>query len=71
MSWSTATLFILCLLLFLVAHIAMMKFIAMHVEKLRRDIFSTVISLMSAVSDGIKTGLSQQENLDSRNGHQI
>jgi hypothetical protein len=54
----------------------MMKFIAMHMDKLRSDIFSSVISLMNSVSEGIKVGLSQQENLDpesnaSTNGHQI
>lgn len=66
MSWTTATIFILCLLLFLVAHIGMMKFIAMHMEKLRSDIFSTVISIMSAVSEGLKKDLEKQDN--STNG---
>lgn len=71
MSWTTATIFILCLILFVVAHISMMKFIAMHMEKLRSDIFSTVISIMSSVSEGIKAGLSQEpdsENVNN-NGH--
>jgi hypothetical protein len=76
MRWETMVIFILCLILFLVAHIGMMKFIAMHMDKLRSDIFSSVISLMNSVSEGIKVGLSQQENLDpesnaSTNGHQI
>mgnify|MGYP003135439767 CR=1 FL=1 len=66
MSWTTATIFILCLFLFLVAHIGMMKFIAMHMEKLRSDIFSTVISIMSAVSEGLKKDLEKQDN--STNG---
>ncbi len=66
MSWSTATLFILCLILFVVAYTCLLKFIAMHMEKLRSDIFSSVISIMSAVSEGIKAGLNKEE-LDSEN----
>ena len=75
MSWADATLFILCLILFVVAYMCLLKFIAMHMEKLRSDIFSTVISIMSSVSEGIKVGLRPQENLDpentKNNGHGI
>jgi len=66
MSWSTATLFILCLILFVVAYTCLLKFIAMHMEKLRSDIFSTVLSIMSSVTEGIKAGLNKEE-LDSEN----
>ena len=75
MSWADATLFILCLILFVVAYMCLLKFIAMHMEKLRSDIFSTVISIMSSVSEGIKAGLTQDEILDpentKNNGHGI
>jgi hypothetical protein len=74
MSWADATLFILCLILFVVAYMCLLKFIAMHMEKLRSDIFSSVISIMSAVSEGIKAGLNKEE-LDpeniKNNGHGI
>ena len=66
MSWADATIFILCLILFVVAYIGLLKFIAMHMEKLRSDIFSTVLSIMSSVTEGIKAGLNKEE-LDSEN----
>jgi hypothetical protein len=66
MSWADATIFILCLTLFVVAYMALLKFIALHMEKLRQDIFSTVLSIMSAVSEGMKNGLEKQDN--STNG---
>lgn len=68
MSWADATIFILCLILFVVAYTCLLKFIAMHMEKLRSDIFSTVISIMQAVQDGLKNGR-ELDDKTSSNGH--
>jgi hypothetical protein len=70
-SWADATIFILCLILFVVAYIGLLKFIAMHMEKLRSDFLSMVLSIMSSVTEGIKAGLNQEtksENVNN-NGH--
>ena len=68
MSWDDATIFILCLILFVVAYVGLLKFIAMHFENLRKDIYATVLSLLEAVKQGLKVNaLEEQET--SKNGH--
>jgi len=68
MSWADATIFILCLILFVVAYVGLLKFISLHFENLRKDIFATVLSLLEAVKNGIQKNIENDE-LSSTNGH--
>lgn len=55
----------LAVVLIFVMWITTLKFIALHFERLRNDLFTSIISLLA----GVQEGMTKQRETHSQNGH--